>query len=272
MPDYYAVTSDPLPKALHMGGEDFSIRTLSESERIAVEDYLLSKGGTKTALKPETTAVIVSHSSMVGATIEDVPILIEFALGILATTGFQPIAMIATFGTSDCREARLMNQSFLREAPTFPKKLGSAAVSAWVRRFLDARHNTKDRLHITADRFVRYCKTKGSRDSLVDLCICLESLLDATTEISFRFGACLAKATGATGRKAEEACELLSALYDLRSRVVHGADSNKEYNKINAHLGRLHRVSREILTGYVLYLSEHKRDDWTKHLRRLLLG
>jgi hypothetical protein len=269
MADYYALTSKPLPKEVHCRNQEFSVRRMSQAERIAVEDYLFNQE-IKLTLDPATTAVVVSQSLMIGATAEEFGVLMEFALGMLTISGFLPVDMVVTFGSSGRVEGLRRSIPSSGDQATFPEKLGRVASAAWMRRFFRARTNTKDRLHITADRYVRYSKGDGSRDSLVDLCICLESLLDATTEISFRFGACLTKVIGFTGAEAEQVCDLLSDLYNLRSKVVHGADASKEYKKIAEHIGRLHHIARRILTTYVLYLSERTREDWKKHTRSVL--
>ena len=92
--------------------------------------------------------------------------------------------------------------------------------------------------------------------------------MDSQTEISFRFGVCLAKVQG--GADAEELSTLLSDLYDLRSKVVHGADATKEHKKVEPHVPRLRNSSRAILTRYIVYLAEHTREEWKKHLRKSL--
>jgi len=238
----------------------------SQGERLAIEDYFFSQD-VKTTLDPATTAVVVSQSLTPKATMEEFAILIEFALGILAVSGFQSVGIVATFNSLNCSEALQRSNKAATDAATFPRRVRKAAASAWIRRFFAARLHTKDRMHITADRFVRYSRTKSSPDSFLDLCICLESLLDSQTEISFRFGTCLSKVMGGTGTEAEELSDLLSDLYDLRSKVVHGTEATKEHKKIDPHVVRLHQVARRILTTYVLYMSEHTRDEWKKHLR-----
>jgi uncharacterized protein YutE (UPF0331/DUF86 family) len=152
----------------------------------------------------------------------------------------------------------------------FAKSVSGKAASAWVRQFFRACGNTRDRMHITADRFVRYSRADNVNDSLMDLCISLESLLDTQTEVSFRFGTCLARVTGEKGKKAEETASLLSDMYDFRSKIVHGADATKQRRKIEPHLPALHKVARAILTKYVLFVSEHSRDDWKQHLHSSL--
>lgn len=269
MADFYALTGDPLPKALHGVDGDFSIRTLSDRERLAIEDYFASKG-IKVALKPDDTAVIVPQSQTANATLEAFAVLIEFVLGILTVSGFQPITIVATLTSSSCTDAARRAYQGSVGRPTFPKKLVNAAAITWVRHFFAARHKTKDKLHITADRFVRYSREDDSRDGLLDLCICLESLIESQTEIAFRFSMCLAKVGGLNNAK--EVSGLLSDLYDLRSRMVHGADSNKEHKRIAPNVIKLRLAARAILTAYILYLVDHTKEEWKEYLKSSLFG
>jgi hypothetical protein len=269
MADYYALTGDPLPAALHGADGEYSIRILSERERLAVEDYFFRKE-TKISLNPKTTAVIVPQGQTANATIEDFAILVEFALGILTVSGFQPVTIVAVLNSSSCSDALRRSYHETTAPPAFAKKVVKGAASTWVRRFFAARRSTKDRMHITADRFVRYSKMNNSRDALVDLSICLESLIESQTEISFRFATCLAKVAGF--RNAEEISHLLSDLYDLRCRIVHGADPAKEHKKIQPDVDKLRLAARAILTTYVLYLTEHTKEEWKRHLSRSLFA
>jgi hypothetical protein len=66
MVDYYALTKEPLPAALHGSGGEYSIRTLSDRERLAIEDYFFGKD-IKIALDPESTAVIVPQGQTANA-------------------------------------------------------------------------------------------------------------------------------------------------------------------------------------------------------------
>lgn len=173
MADYYALTSSPLPTHLHGADGDYAIRTLSDRERLAIEDYFFRKA-VKAALSPSTTAVVVPQDQTANATMEDIAVLVEFALGILTVSGFQPITMVATLNDSTCSDALQRSYREIPDPPRFAKKVVKAAASNWVRHFFTARRKTKDKLHITADRFVRYSRQRSSLDALVDLCICLE--------------------------------------------------------------------------------------------------
>jgi hypothetical protein len=265
----YAITPGALPAALHGADGDYSIRTLTNQERVAIEDHLFGKN-IKAVLSADTGAVIVPQNDTSRGTMERFAVLVEFALAILTVSGFQPVSMVADLSDSNCVEALLRGCAGTIDPPIFPKRLVKAAASAWVRRLFAAQRKTKDKLHITADRFVRYSRITNSCDALVDLCICLESLIESQTEISFRFATCLAKVSAL--KNAEEIGELLSDLYDLRSRVVHGADFSREHKKIAPKMAELRFAARAILTTYILYLTEHTKDEWKRHLRRSLFA
>lgn len=269
MPDYYALTSTPLPTQLHGADADYSIRALSDRERLAIEDHFFSRQ-IKLALAPASTAVIVPQRETANASMDDFAILVEFALGILAVSGFQPITMVANLNASSCSDALQRSYPEPPEMPTLARKVVKATASTWIRHFFTARRKSRDKLHITADRFVRYLRMNNSRDALVDLCICLESLIESQTEIKFKFATCLAKVTRA--KNAEEISQLLADLYDLRSKVVHGADCSKEHKKVAPNTARLRSAARAILTTYVLYITEQPKNEWQKHLRSSLFA
>jgi Apea-like HEPN len=266
MADYYALTKTPLPPTLHGADADFSIRTLSDQERLSIEDHFFNKKDVEISLSNETTAVIIPSSRTSNATMEDFAVLVEFALGILAVSGFQPITIVSTINASNCVGALTRSYQEKTIVPAFPRKLVKSAASTWMRHFFEARRKPKDKLHITADRFVRYLRMNNSRDALVDLCICLETLFEMENEISFRFAVCLAKV--ARLKDCETTSGLLTDLYSLRSKVVHGADYSKAHRKVVPNTAQLRSAARAILTAYVFFLSEHSREDWNKHLKR----
>jgi hypothetical protein len=269
MANYFGLTGLPLPAPMHGADGDYAIRTLSDRERLAIEDYF-SRKDTKVSLDPGTTAVVVPQGQLQTCTTEDFSILVEFALGVLSVSGFVPITTAAILSASGCSDAMRRSYPGTTKPATFPKKLAKAAASAWLRHFFTARRKISGNLHITADRFVRYSRMDDSRDAMVDLCICLESLIESQTEISFRFAMCLAKVSGL--KDLHGASELLSDLYDLRSKVVHGADFQREHKKVRQNAVELRLTARAILITYILYLTEHSKDEWKKHLKTSLLS
>lgn len=272
MPDYYvAVTAECLPASLQATDGEFAIRQLSEAERFALED-LLERNDAPLKLDPKGTAVVVPYSHLQRTRLEDFATLVEFGLGILVVAGFQPVAAVAAFTSTGCTEALNRAGRISTSVPRFSRTVlrSKAAAVTWMRYLFAARQKNRDRLHITADRFVRYLQSTTSSDGLVDLCICLESLIEAENEISFRFCMCLARVTGRSD--AEEISDILRDLYSLRSKVVHGSDPSKELKKVGASADALRRAARAILTVYISYLVDNSRDEWKKHLKRSLLA
>ena len=71
----------------------------------------------------------------------------------------------------------------------------------------------------------------------------------------------------------EKMANLLSRLYDIRSKLAHGdPQAAKQLKKFESDLPELDKLARKILTMYVLYMSEHSRDDWKSHVRTSLFS
>jgi hypothetical protein len=266
---YYALTYSPLPIELQGAEPEIAVRKLSAQERFGIEDYFFRKN-LKLAIPDGTTAVIIEQARLEkGAAPEDIATFIEFAIAILTVSGFLGVELFATFNPADeCTDAFYRAVPMGSSAIVYAKNLTEGTSNIWLRQLLSVRKKTKGRLHITADRFVRYCRIQNTQDALLDLCICLESLLDTKTEITFRFGVCLAKVT--QNSDAEVLSDLLSDLYDLRSTLVHGADASKPHKKLDPHSARLRLAARTILTTYLLYLTDHTKEEWKRHLRSSL--
>jgi hypothetical protein len=267
MLDFYALTGTPLPPALHGADAGFAVRALFHSERLAIEDHFFGKNTRLATLTQKTTAITAPHDHTGNCTLAEFGILTEFALAVLTTRGFHPVSIVAAFNGATCVEG-VERPHLAGYTSEFPKRLLKTAASTWIRHVFQARRKLKDKLHVTADRFVRYSRITNSSDALLDLCICLESLIESQTDISFRFAACLAKITGLDN--AAEISDLLSDLYDLRSKIVHGADPAKAHIKIQPHASKIRLVARAALTSYILFLTEHSQEDWKKHLRHSL--
>ncbi|MGA3370603.1 MAG: hypothetical protein ABSC48_02460 [Terracidiphilus sp.] len=267
------MTVDPIPERLRGAHSKCAIRPLSARERIEIEDQFFRKGD-KVAVPSNATAVVALQTFSADDDPEECATLIEFALSILTVSGFHPVNVLATFTSGGCSAAELRySNARAQPAATFGKLIGGAAATKWLARFLIARGKTPDRMHITADRFVRYSRGYNLADTLLDLCICLESLLDSQSEVSFRFGTCLTKIVGAKGKEAEETAKLLSHLYELRSKLAHGDPAaSKMLEKIKPSLAELRKIARTILANYVLFISDHSRSEWKEHLHTLLFA
>lgn len=162
MSEYYALTKTPLPKALQGADGEFSIRTLSDRERLCIEDFFSDREH-KISLIPETTAVVVPQDQFTNASLEEFAVLVEFALGVLSVSGFNPITIVATLNASKCNAAVQRSYHEAVGPPAFPKKLVKAAASTWIRHVFFVRQKVKGNLHITADRFGRYLLHRSAK-------------------------------------------------------------------------------------------------------------
>jgi len=267
--NFYAITNSSLPPALHGSEAGYAVRTLTEDERITIEDFFFAKDE-RISVPTGSTAVIIDSLKASQMSLSDFATFVEFGLSLLTVSGFQSVSLVAALGVTGCHDAIQLSCSAFVDSPKFAPDIVPETSNIWFRSLFRARKNAKDQLHITADRFVRYCRVQHTPDALLDLCISLESLLDTNTEISFRFSTCLAKIT--KRRDAEELSDLLVALYDLRSKIVHGSDATKVHLKIRPSAGKLRLAARTILTSYVFFLNDRSKKDWQIHLRRSLFS
>jgi hypothetical protein len=271
--ELYAITSDSIPKRLNGIEAGFALRSISTIEILSIEDYFFSQGQERKLAK-SSSAVIFPEASKDPVVLEEGATLAEFSLSLLTLSGHPSFSSVALFDKGHCILAKHLGRSTGNlSPPKFSSTLTAVGAREWLKRCILARNNSKDRMHITANRYVRYAKAPDLSDSLLDLSISLESLLDSQTEISFRFGVSLAKVTGETGKKASEIASLLSELYDLRSKLAHGDPSaSKLLKKFEPKLPLLRKAIKRILTTYILFMSEHSRDEWKSHVRDSLFS
>jgi len=271
MSDLLLITRDSIPKRLHGADLGYALRALSLPELLSIEDRFFAQGETRKIPK-SAIALVLPNVIATPTNVDEFATLAEFSLSLLTVSGHPSFFTVATFSGSACTHTKhLTRYPSTTTEPKFAATINGPGVTQWLQRCLRAQRNLKERMHITASRYVRYVRSENSQDALMDLSISLESLLDSQTEISFRFGSCLAKVAGAKGKKAEDMATLLSDLYDVRSKIAHGDPAAaKLIRQIQPKLPLLHELARRILTIYMLYLSDHSRDDWKSHLRSSL--
>ena len=259
---------DALPRRMHFVHSTAFIRPLASAEANAIEARLLDIGGRYDLQGAAWVTVGLIQGDW--QKLDELCALMEFGLATLTTAGHPLPRVAAHMSGVSCDRIRILNSpSVSSPSPAFPTRIRSAAASGWIRGCAAARDKVPDRMHITTSRFIRFAKGANVEEGLVDLCISLESLLDAQTEISFRFATCLTLASGLRGADAESAIELLGLLYDARSKIVHGDPAaSKRLAKLRPRLNELRALSVRILTNYVLFLRDNTRKDWEIYLRR----
>lgn len=266
MYELHTITHDPIPRRLHGIEAGYALRPLSVNEVLSIEDRFFVQGSERKIVESANT-LIFPEATKDPVQIDEFATLAEFSLSLLATLGHPSFSIVALFADGVCTFAKYLGR-VEKTQPKFPSRLTSKGVSQWLRRCALARKQSRDRMHITASRYVRYARTDQTSDALLDLSISLESLLESQTEISFKFGACLAKVTGEKGNDANNMARLLSELYDVRCKLAHGdPKATKLLKQIQPKLSDLRKLARRILITYVLFLSEHTQKEWTEHLR-----
>jgi hypothetical protein len=274
MADLHILIETHLPEKMYGGFEQIIIHKLSQAIQISIEDYLFSSSSSQVRLSSSGLSVItISDLNLTSENVDDLTLAAEFGLTLIATEGHPSIIGSAIFSDGKCMFANVVPSSQGFSECKFAHRINALVVAQWLRRCLLARKNLKDRFHVTAHRYVKYAKSKNDPDALLDLCISLESLLDSSTEIGFRFSTCLSKVTGVKATEAKVFSEILSDLYDLRSKIVHGDhEAGKLMKKLGPRLPDLDRGAKRVLTTYIFYLSEHSRKEWKDHLRNCLFS
>lgn len=274
MAELHVITFDDMPTEICGSTEEYSIRPLSTPEIVSIEDFFFSKEEA-TRMENNGYEIILPISSTDTKNLIEYLTLSEFALSILTVSGYYSFNIVAVFSNEKCIKAISLprHEPGTSEKVAFSNGMNSSIAIHWLQRCLLAKRNHKERMHIMAERYVRYRRSGRIHDGLLELCICLESLLDSQTEIAFKFGVCLAKITDVKGQEADHIANLLSDLYDVRSKLAHGDPSaEKALGKIKPYLAELHSLAKRILTTYVWYASEHNRNEWKAYLRNNLFN
>jgi hypothetical protein len=274
MPELCVVIEPEMPKRMYGAFEGYAVQTLSEPLVVAIEDYLFKATEDRVKLAGAHASIVIIPDVNVNASnIEDQMTIVEFALALLLIDGHPTLPVGAILSGDKCIFAKVLPSENAAQPCVFPRKLNGAAATQWLRRCFLAQRKLRERMHVTAHRYVTYSRLKTGQDALLDLSISLESLLDSQTEIAFRFAASLSKVTGARGSEAHELASILTALYDIRSKIVHGDHQvGRLTRKIEPKLPDLHRLARRILTTYVLYVSDKTREEWKTFVRNSLFA
>jgi hypothetical protein len=131
-------------------------------------------------------------------------------------------------------------------------------------------------LFLTIDRFNRSVTRSEIIDKIIDLTICLESLFQAQNEIKFKFALYNAIISSKDSIEAESNFNLLCALYDVRSVIVHGSSRSKNTAKKISHISqdieRVFKICTSAINYKLLYESEKRELDWQSHLKRIVLN
>jgi hypothetical protein len=130
---------------------------------------------------------------------------------------------------------------------------------------------------LSLERFSSALHRVQPLDKIIDISVCLESLIVGTNELRNRFALYNAWTAELDITKRYECFKLLENLYDARSAVVHGiTSSEKDYKKkidpIIEKWDNIIGIAEKALAYYILYIYQHDVDEWSKHQQCLALG
>ena len=127
-------------------------------------------------------------------------------------------------------------------------------------------------LRITLEHMLLALDRSGLSDGLLDMTICLESLIRASTEVAFRFSHQIPPLVTDSPSELEDFQRLLEILYDLRSQHVHGTMSGKKALQKEGIVEDRWEDIQRIMRAAVIYAIEfHSHDndgDWKSHLNQ----
>ena len=273
MPDILLVTPSQIPRRLHSVSEGYSLRPLTKQEATSLEDRLFRQGMPVELPRPSSVvsfpSVHIGHNSL-----NEYATLAEFALALLTSEGHALVTFASAFSEAECTRALPIPSPASPPAPiAFPRRLTRIGTTQWLRACHNAHRSATRKFEVTESRFLRFLRGIDPGDSLLDLCISLESLLTVQTEIAFRFSVLLAHVPGDRGALARDSSALLADLYELRSKIVHGDPAaSKVLARLGPNQASLKDLARRILVAYVLFMSEHSSDQWGTHVRAILFS
>ncbi len=107
-------------------------------------------------------------------------------------------------------------------------------------------------------------------DSIIDLTISLESLIEGISELRYRFALYNSWVAEKAPDRRQNAYHLLLKLYDARSRMVHGSSADKNDKIIKPTIENwpeLISIAKNVLGYYLLFLYKNSLEDWYHHFK-----
>ena len=250
MAELYILASDELPPQYQGAHRDFRIGPLGTAERVEFEDFLF-QSGERIKFSAPSFAIWMPGSGTTVQSNRSIILVAEFAFALLTVRGHPKFSYAAVMDGGKCKDFQQLPSNLSTFATAkFSSNFKRDGLSQWLYRCLLAHKKNVSHIDVVAHRYVRYSRFLEPADALFDLCVALESLLNAQTEVSFRFGVSLVKLLGLKGSDAQAAADLFGRLYALRSKLAHGApDTQKLLSKMQPDLEKIRNAARNILVA-----------------------
>ncbi len=215
--------------------------------------------------------------------VRDISILLKFLLN---TFSFQnPI--IISFGAFLITKRKTRINTLLdlesdvnyQKLKTLEYRLGSNTTREEINIFFTNLINTckKDlSLYLTLDRFNRSFTRSEIIDKIIDLTICLESLLHTQNEVKFKFALYNSIISSRNSSESQIHFKLLGELYDIRSSIVHGSSrstkTSQKIDQLSVNIPTIFNICKRAINYKLLYESEKREYAWQDHLKRIIFN
>ncbi len=138
-------------------------------------------------------------------------------------------------------------------------------------------HEKYPGLILTINRFNSALYRLEPHDKIIDITICLESLIRGNTEVRHKFSLFNSWAAEGIIDNRKETYDLLMGLYDARSAIVHGAamtekDWNKRIKPILDNWIKILEITEKAIAYHILFIHDNNIEDWYKHQENIALG
>jgi hypothetical protein len=131
------------------------------------------------------------------------------------------------------------------------------------------------KLDVTIEHFVSALGQSDLSSGLLDIAICLESLISSNTDLAFRFAHELVRLPTSEGEDLGEALGTLKEIYKFRSAHVHGR-RDKGYPRMKRELLQqwpdLEHLLKRIVAYAIEFHSAERATGWDTHLESLMIG
>lgn len=215
--------------------------------------------------------------------LREASVLIRFAMNFLGEGG----PLIFSFGmhAEKRRKLRILK---LFDIPTGTErqdldkisfKIGQPNTPDEVRKYYGVLQQAaikKPALLLALNRINWFIAKDNFEDRVIDLTIGLESLIPGKDELRYRFALYLAFITEANPENRTSVFRLFRALYDTRSRIVHGGEMTKDDQKtedfVRDQFEVIHKLALSAISYYLYFLATQAPPDWPLHLQGLVLA
>lgn len=206
--------------------------------------------------------------------------MIRFSLHRFMTDTSGPLQLTFAVEINDEKFSKLyhlttVDSSYSPVMKTFilPREEKRATINTYFAALLDA--SNKLTTLIAYERFNSSLFRVSLEDKLIDCTISAESLIGATTELSYKFSLFLSFVAGQDASLRTYAFSLLKSMYDARSKLVHGdPKANDKLKSVTSSWPDTLKVILGCLDYYIIHHAQlsSAKSDWIEHLSSLVIG